>query len=377
MSSNTSANTSDPGRIERELDTTRSRLGSHLSELQERLSPGQVVDDLMSYFRGTGGDEFTRNLVESVRANPLPAAITGIGLAWLMAANPRPRAGDDESTVVHGRVRVSGPSTMPTTSGAARATYDALMTRVSSATASITRQSGEADHAFSDRVDAAKGQALGLTRQAQESASAFGQRIQEALSAAAQTVSESASSATQSVSATMHDMRDGVSSAMSGAGSALQSAGQSVGGTFAQGGYAAQRAGGNLVSTLSGNPVLLGALGLAAGALLGALIPQSDEEEAALGGIAGQARDTARSLAQEAANRGGTVAQAVLKAGQDSAAQHGLTGAGVSNVGDLVNAAMSGDLASNAKQVAQDVLRAGDEAVRKEGLGSAPSGNPA
>ena len=39
--------TSDTGRIERDLDQTRSRLGSHLSELQGRLSPGQVLDDLM------------------------------------------------------------------------------------------------------------------------------------------------------------------------------------------------------------------------------------------------------------------------------------------------------------------------------------------
>jgi hypothetical protein len=120
--------------------------------------------------------------------------------------------------------------------------------------------------------------------------------------------------------------------------------------------------------------VLLGALGLAAGALLGALIPQSDEEEAALGGIAGQARDAARTLAQEAANRGGSVAQAVLKAGQDSVAQHGLASTEGKSVGGIVDAVLSGDVAANAKQVAQDVLRAGDEAVRKEGLGAGGSG---
>ena len=84
-----SDNTSDPGRIERDLDATRSRLGSHLSELQDRLSPGQVLDDAMKYFRGSEGADFGRNLLDSVRANPLPAALTGIGLAWLMASGPR------------------------------------------------------------------------------------------------------------------------------------------------------------------------------------------------------------------------------------------------------------------------------------------------
>ncbi len=54
-------NASDPTRIERDLDQTRSRLGSHLSELQDRISPGQVLGDMMGYFRGSEGAEFGRN----------------------------------------------------------------------------------------------------------------------------------------------------------------------------------------------------------------------------------------------------------------------------------------------------------------------------
>jgi hypothetical protein len=67
------SDTSNPARIERDLDATRSRLGSHLSELQDRLSPGQVLDELMGYFRGNEGAAFGRNLVDSVRGNPMPA----------------------------------------------------------------------------------------------------------------------------------------------------------------------------------------------------------------------------------------------------------------------------------------------------------------
>ena len=83
------SDTGNPARIERDLDETRSRLGTHLSELQDRLSPGQILDDLMGYFRSSEGAAFGQNLVANVRANPMPAAITGIGLAWLMASNPR------------------------------------------------------------------------------------------------------------------------------------------------------------------------------------------------------------------------------------------------------------------------------------------------
>ena len=47
-----SENTANAGQIEHDLDQTRSRLGTHLTELQGKLSPGQVIDDLLRYFRG-------------------------------------------------------------------------------------------------------------------------------------------------------------------------------------------------------------------------------------------------------------------------------------------------------------------------------------
>jgi hypothetical protein len=62
---------SETGRIEHDLDQTRSRLGSHLNELQDRLSPGQLLDDLMGYFRGSEGAAFGRSLMDNVRGNTM------------------------------------------------------------------------------------------------------------------------------------------------------------------------------------------------------------------------------------------------------------------------------------------------------------------
>ncbi len=389
-----SENTSDPDRIERDLDQTRSRLGSHLSELQERLSPGQVIDDVMAYFRGSEGADFGRNLLESVRANPLPAALTGIGVAWLMASNSRPAtaAGSTGSSVGYaGRERTAAPASRRVhvyrgPSGSIASSHgDDVAARVRAAELGVTRQTGEAEHAYSARMDEARGKAMGLARQAQESAESFGQRIRDALQSAKQTVAESAgslresagnlrdqaSSAASSAAASMGDVAHGASQGISQyAGSAAQSvsgAAQSASDVLARGGRRAGAAGGDLVSSLVESPVLLGALGLAAGAMLGILLPQSEQEEAALGDIAGQARETASGLAQEAADRGGKVAEAVIDAGRESAQSHGLTGN--KSAGELTNAALSGDLAGNAKNVAQDVLRAGDEAVRGEAAG--------
>lgn len=362
-----SDNTSDPSRIERDLDQTRSRLGSHLSELQDRLSPGQVLDDAMKYFRGSEGADFGRNLLESVRGNPLPAALTGIGLAWLMASGPR--AGGAASSVGgSSRVRVySAGSSGTSASYDADAGYNAMALRLHTAEQNLTRGSDEDEHTYTTRRDDARGEAVGLTRQAQESAQSFGQRIRDAVSAAQEAAMRSA-----------HDMSDRASGAAGslastaqGAMQSLTGAAQRAGGSLAQGGQAASDAGANLASTIGNSPVLLGALGLAAGALLGALLPVTEQETSALGGVAGQARDTARSLAQQALDRGGQVAQAVVEAGRESADAHGLTTG--KSAGDLLNAAVSGELASNAAQVAKDVLNASEGAVRGQVGGQAGS----
>ena len=61
----------DQDRIEEDLARTRARMDGRLSALQERLSPGQILDDLMAYFRGSEGGDFARNLAGSVQNNPM------------------------------------------------------------------------------------------------------------------------------------------------------------------------------------------------------------------------------------------------------------------------------------------------------------------
>ena len=347
--------TSEPSRIERDLDHTRTRLGGHLTELQGRLSPGQVLDDVIRYFRGKEGADFGRSLLDSVRANPLPTALTGIGLTWLMASNPRRSATGTSVTTGTGRVRVYRG-----TNDFNQSVHDAMAARVQAMERDVAREQGETEEAYSNRLDVARGQAAGLTRQAQETAESFRQRISDALAAAKQTVVEGAYSLRDQVGDATSSFGSTAQSVATSIGSATQGAAQRAGGALTYGG----QAGSSTIVALVESPVLLGALGLAAGALLGTLLPQSDQEEAALGKIAGQARDTARGLAQDVVDRGSHVTQAVLDAGRESVKAHGLTDG--KTAGNILDAALTGDLASSAKQVAQDVLRTGDEAIRKE-----------
>ena len=364
-----SENTATPQTIESDLDQTRSRLDGHLDELRGRLTPGQVVDDLMVYFRGKEGAEFGRNLVDSVRGNPLPAAITGIGLTWLIAANPGAARSARTS-------RPNGPGNLhipeipegaydPRWSGFAQGGGTAVSGRVRIAEQSVTRTPNETDAAYGARLDAARGQALGLARHSEETETSFSQRVGHALSSARQAGADTAYGLRDKAG----QMAGSVGSAAQNAGDAIGDAAHHAGGAIAHSGLAIGQSGSSLARTLGESPIMLGALGLAAGALLGALLPQSEQEEAALGGVAGQARDMARDLGQQAADGGGHVAQAVLDKGQASAEEHGLTGN--RSPGDLVDAAMSGSLAEDVRQVAGDVLHSGDAAIRKETTGNA------
>jgi Protein of unknown function (DUF3618) len=74
---------------EREADQTRAKLSGKLEELRARMTPGQVIDQLLDYAREGPAAEFRRKLANEVRENPLPLVLIGIGIAWLIVASSR------------------------------------------------------------------------------------------------------------------------------------------------------------------------------------------------------------------------------------------------------------------------------------------------
>ena len=91
--------TRSPKEIEREIEKQRSDLTSNLEDLQDKFSIDTVVRQISDQFREHGGD-MGRSISNQVKANPIPLALTGIGLAWLMFGNSqqpiqRQRVSDD------------------------------------------------------------------------------------------------------------------------------------------------------------------------------------------------------------------------------------------------------------------------------------------
>jgi hypothetical protein len=79
-----------PDEILAEIDHTRHEMDRTLSAIEHRLTPGQLVDQGLDYLRHSGATEFVQNLGGTAKQNPMPIAITAIGLAWLMALGRQP-----------------------------------------------------------------------------------------------------------------------------------------------------------------------------------------------------------------------------------------------------------------------------------------------
>ena len=74
-----------PQEIQAEIERTRRQMDGTLNAIEHRLTPGQLYDQGLQYLRHNGGTEFLSNLGEQAKTNPMPVALVGIGLAWLMA----------------------------------------------------------------------------------------------------------------------------------------------------------------------------------------------------------------------------------------------------------------------------------------------------
>lgn len=70
--------------LQREIEVQRTRVESTIDQIQQKLSPGQLVDELLAYGKGSGG-AFVTSLQKNVTSNPLPVALLGVSLAWLIA----------------------------------------------------------------------------------------------------------------------------------------------------------------------------------------------------------------------------------------------------------------------------------------------------
>jgi len=257
-----------PEEIENDLERTRAEVSSTIDAIQSKLTPGQMMDQAFAYARTSLPADFGANLANTVRDNPVPVALVGVGLAWLMASGRgsggRTRLGsqrsyDDDHDHMYAQSYDSGGMQGD---------------KLRSATESISEKGSEW-----------RAQAERTGRNAMDKASDLGHRV-----------SDSAAAMTDRARSATYEARDRIAGTAAGARAR-------VGEISHRSQEQYYRAKDGVNRMVDEQPLMIGVLGLAAGALLGAMLPSTRREDEMMGSTRDDLLDKAKEAASEQAER--------------------------------------------------------------------------
>lgn len=292
----------DPGdrgvaELEREVDRERSQLSATIDALQAKASMGNIVDEVMRVVRDNGGD-MGRNLGRTLRDNPLPALLAGVGVAWLMMGSGRPAEAweDDEEDTYRRRDyrdragadddRYAAAGGDQAADGFADRSYDAELDEGEDGPG-LRERAGEAVADFGSRASAAAGD--------------LGSRASAAVGDLGSRASHLAHSAGERISETGQAVRHAGDRARHGLSRARR--------RVAHAGSGTQHAIDNLMEE---QPLVLGALALAVGAAIGGALPRSRTEDRMFGERSERARQALKQMVSEEAPKLKATAEAVV-----------------------------------------------------------------
>lgn len=293
----------DPEEIRADIERTRADMSETVDELQERLSPQrlkaqaqtavhdatigrakEVAENVSYQARSMGA-----RVRESVRENPIPAAMIAVGAGWLfMESRSRRRE----------RLEFSGYDTYGYTA------YGAAETEQPG----FKEKSGEMIGRAGERVSDVAGQAGDRASQVAQEAK---DRASHAVSAAQEKAGELVSSAQDRASDISQAARERASEVSHAARERVDTTRQQVGGWVHE------------------NPLAAGAAVLAVGALIGMALPATRQESKLLGPTRDNLVDNLKTKAQDTAERVQHVAReaglAAKEKAEDTARDEGLT----------------------------------------------------
>jgi ElaB/YqjD/DUF883 family membrane-anchored ribosome-binding protein len=251
--------TMETDKIEQDINRSRSALNDTIERLGGKLSPGQIVDEVLGVAQGQFG-KFTTNVGRQVRDNPIPLLLIGAGVGMYLLNQRQqhdnePKIHEDDWRAEH------------------------HFRKVESVRASSARTADESDEAYSRRMHDEHAKALGIKQMAGEAYDAFQARVSRTV---------------EGLERRAVSVRDAVSSGMSKAGHFIHDQAQHAGEMAAD---AKDKAG----AMYNDNPLAAGAIGVALGALLGALAPLSSLERDKLQGVADEAMKAGADLAERGA----------------------------------------------------------------------------
>jgi ElaB/YqjD/DUF883 family membrane-anchored ribosome-binding protein len=242
-----------PEKLEQEVNQTRARIGERLETLSHRLSPGELLDQVLGMAREHGG-EFSRNLGSQVKNNPVPLLITGIGMSWLMMASNNRNYDGRGQRRTYAPGYTDGYSTYPYTEGvyerSNNSDYESSMSNSSGYESSMNNSDYENSMSNDEGGPNVMDKAKEKIERVGDKVEHLKSSAREKMSRASETVHENVGSMRQNARHVQQNMRS------------------------------TQEC---VTDFLREQPVLAASLGVALGAAIGALLPATEVEDRILG----------------------------------------------------------------------------------------------
>lgn len=238
--------------LEQDAENTRTRVSGLLDELRGRVSPGEMVDQMVSY-ASDGAGEAVRTLGNQLRNNPLPALLIGVGVAWLMFSDKR------------GPVERKPASARPVQEP-------------------VKQARGLVAHA-SERLSAAYDEVGSSASRTRDSVTELGQQAVDTAYEMGNRAVDTASDLGQKAADKAADLRHRATDTASQARHSVEDIGKRALDTATQ--------------ILHEQPLVAAGLGLAIGAALGAALPTTEAENKLMGSTGDDLKDRARQAAEE------------------------------------------------------------------------------
>ena len=318
--------------LETEASATRARLSNNLDELASHLTPGRVLDEVMTYSRG-GGADFLRGLRNAAAANPIPTLLIGAGCAMFLSGKGRismdmfswgstTRAKSDATGA-----RYHFP-TGRRTGNNGRGAMSGLKQTASSLASKASSMGSAVSDTVSDSAEAAASAASSAASQLRDTATGAATRVKETVAAAGETLGEYAGSAQEQLQERTARMRDQ---------------------TTMLGRQISDKA----ASLIEEQPLLMAAGGLLVGAALAALLPRTKFEDSYLGTASDKVKEQIGDVASQQFEQAKSAAGEVIEKVKKTAEEQG------------VSVAAATDAVRTAADKLKNVTDAGMDAVRE------------
>jgi hypothetical protein len=356
------------------VDELKSKVSSTVDDIRDRISPDSIKAAAGDYFRSRG-----EQLAEKARENPLQAAAIGLGLAYpvmgILRTIPAPVL-----MIGAGLFLMGSNSGKKITQKVADVAGD-LVDQVGVGADSMKRTMHDAQDSASQAIASAKAMAStgvdSLTKQgsrARAAATDASNQLSETGSAIVRSASDSVDGLRQKLGAASEDasgaIRDGVSVATTYVQDTAGSAADFSANAARQMRDGAVKTSQNAIDFVSEvvrqNPILVGGIGMAIGALIASALPRTDAES----GIMGEASAGVQKRANDMASRGFDAAKRMAANVVDDVAQRaeeqGLTPDGLSDA--------ARDLGRRARQVAENATTTAFELANDKATTSSTRG---